>query len=291
MVAKVQKALLSAFIVFSVSACSQPVSIGALPQSLRGALRTHAIAGSSSKIQHVVIIIQENRSFDNIFAGYPGADAPTYGYTSAGKQQTLKQITLQGRVGVDIGHNYHQALTEYDSGKMDGFNQDVYSNGQPAGVYPYAFIKRKQVQPYWDMAQQFTLADRMFPSVWGPSFTAHLDLIAGTTIVQNSSVVVSEIDTPYNQSDPNWTCAATPPPPTYILTYDHGQTVWGKGGPPPCFTPSQFHTMADTLDAAHVSWKYYSPAIGTGSGKLWSAFGAIQNVYNGPDWSKDVISP
>ncbi len=48
--------------------------------------------------------------------------------------------------------------------------------------------------------------------------------------------------------------------------------------------------MADTLDAKGVSWKYYAPSIGSGSGQLWSTFGAIDKVYNGPDWKK-VVSP
>ena len=47
----------------------------------------------SSKIQHVIIIVQENRSFDNLFAGYPGADTQSYGYTATGKKVTLKAIT------------------------------------------------------------------------------------------------------------------------------------------------------------------------------------------------------
>ncbi len=245
---------------------------------------------SSQYIKHVVIIVQENRSFDNIFAGFPNADAPTYGYKHNGALQNLKQIGFTKGVGVDIGHSYGQALTEYDFGKMDGFDEDVFNNKQPARNYPYAFVNRTQVKPYWDMASQYVLADHMFPTVWGPSFTAHLDLIAGTTVVSDTSgTVVSEIDTPYNQQYPNWNCSAQPQPPTYILTYKNGQKTWSGGGPPPCFT--QFRTMADTLDAANVSWKYYSPAIGTGSGQLWSAFGAIQNVYTGPDWTKDVISP
>src|SRR5579863_4781837 len=47
----------------------------ALPPSVRS-----ANTPMNTRIKHVIILIQENRSFDNIFAGYPGADAPTYGY-------------------------------------------------------------------------------------------------------------------------------------------------------------------------------------------------------------------
>jgi phospholipase C len=247
----------------------------------------------ASPIKHVVIIVQENRSFDNIFAGFPGADAPTYGYTHTGKKVSLV-ATGFGQFGVGISHTYHMALTNYDNGKMDGFDQNIFNNKQPAHLFPYSHLESKAVQPYWTMAKQYTLADRMFPTVWGNSFTAHLDLIAGTTVIyKKSGKTVSEIDTPYNQSVQNWTCYASPPPPTRILTRTAGgQIQWGGGGPPPCFTPSQFHTMADTLDAANVTWKYYAPTVTKNTGgNLWSSFGAIKNVYYGPDWTKDVISP
>jgi phospholipase C len=49
--------------------------------------------------------------------------------------------------------------------------------------------------------------------------------------------------------------------------------------------------MADTLDAAHVSWKYYAPSLGDNPGQIWSAFDAIKNVRYGPDWSAHVVSP
>lgn len=276
----------------TAAACnqSQPTALPLAPTTF-AAPRRHS--ASSSPIRHVVIIVQENRSFDNIFAGFPGADAPISGYTHTGKLQPLKATDF-GKVGVDILYGYNMALVNWDSGKMDGFDENKFNNGRPAHLFPYARLNSKLVKPYWTMAQEYTLADKMFATVWGNSFTAHLDLIAGTTVISKSSgTTVSEIDTPYDQNNPNWTCYATPPPPTYILTYNHstGKIVHSGGGPPPCFTQSQFHTMADTLDAAKVTWKYYAPTITGNGGNLWSAFGAIQNVYNGPDWKKDVISP
>ena len=62
-------------------------------------------------------------------------------------------------------------------------------------------------------------------------------------------------------------------------------------GPFPCFT--QFKTMADTLDAAGISWKKYTPAISDteDAAYLWSPFDAIKNVRYGPDWSARVVSP
>jgi len=278
--------LVSASLALAWCGCSQPAGMQNAAPKPAQALRA---SGSTGKIQHVVIIIQENRSFDNVFAGFPGADAPLTGLRHNGKPVTLHQATLQQDPNVDIKHDYKHAQIEYDSGRMDGFDEDVWMNGQPAKTYPYAYLSRKEVAPYWAMATQYTLADHMFPTVWGPSFTAHLDLIAGTTLVSRAPLrMVSEIDYPYNQDNPNWTCAASPPPPSYILVDAKGTVTEQGGGPPPCF--NQFHTMADTLDAAHVSWRYYAPALSTGSGQLWSSFAAIRNVYNGPDWA-NVIAP
>ncbi|MGB8519943.1 MAG: alkaline phosphatase family protein [Candidatus Tumulicola sp.] len=278
--------LVLALLASGLAGCSQPANpAGFAPTAVR-ATKTSQSAG---KIQHVVIIIQENRSFDNIFAGFPGADAPLTGLRHNGKVVTLHQATLTQRPNVDIKHDYKHSQIEYDAGKMDGFDEDVWNDGQPAKTYPYAYLSHKQVAPYWAMASQYTLADRMFPTVWGPSFTAHLDLIAGTTVVSRAPLrIVSEIDYPYNQDNPNWTCAAQPPPPSYILVDAKGTISETGGGPAPCFT--QFHTMADTLDTAHVSWRYYAPALSTGSGQLWSSFAAIKNIYNGPDWT-NVIAP
>src|SRR6185437_9984415 len=50
---------------------------------------------SSGKIQHVVIIVQENRSFNNLFYGYPGAKTSKYGYDSYGDKIKLQPVPLE----------------------------------------------------------------------------------------------------------------------------------------------------------------------------------------------------
>lgn len=51
--------------------------------------------------------------------------------------------------------------------------------------------------------------------------------------------------------------------------------------------------MADTLDAAHVDWKYYAPAVNGGDpgGQVWSTYDAIHSIRYGPNWKSRVISP
>src|SRR5215469_4585628 len=80
-------------------------------------------------IKHVVIIVQENRSFENLFAGWKGADAPMFGYIHTGKRVMLHQMTynddcysIGGSEQCDLGHLWKQAITGWNHGKMNGFD-------------------------------------------------------------------------------------------------------------------------------------------------------------------------
>jgi phospholipase C len=226
-------------------------------------------------IKHVVIVVQENRSFENLFAGYPGADAPMYGYNAARHKVPLQS---HGFDGTDLPHTWGSALWDWDHGKMDGFSHPSWH--QYVGRYPYSFLDRKDAAPYWDIARHYVLADRMFPTMFGVSYTAHLDLIASTATL---CCGYSEVNWP---SAKPWGCDAPAGTKTDIVNATRDVDT---NGPFPCF--KEFRTMADTLDAAHVSWKYYAPQIDNPEGgEFWSAFDSIQNVRYGSDW-KNVVSP
>jgi phospholipase C len=241
-------------------------------------------------IKHIVVIVQENRSFENIFAGWPGADAPMYGYESNGKRVRLHSMsyaddcyTIGSFGGCDLGHLWEQALQDYDGGKMNGYNLEGLGTtgyGPPAGDYPYAYLDHAEIAPYRQMASEYTLLDHMFPTEFGTSFTAHQDLIAGTTSIDATHSLVN-IPLP----GPPWGCEALPGAYTSLVSTARQIT---NDGPFPCL--DEYATIADRLDAAHVSWKYYAPSTGVFAGQVWSAFSAIKRVYYGPDWKK-VVSP
>ena len=264
-------------LVVALCGCA-PVTSG-LPLDAGAAARS-IVARTTTPIQHVVIVVQENQSFVHVFAGYPGADAPTMGKMYGGQQVALTPV---GFNTVDVEHSYGESIADVDGGKMDGFSQNVaYSGGGEVGNVAVSYLRRNLVAPYWSMARQYTLADRMFPTQHGPSWTAHIDLIAGTTSISPASALV---DFPSSSPYDCWAPAGT-------VTQTIGRGGFGTG-PFPCLT--QFRTMADTLDAANVSWRFYAPPISgdTGCescGYTWSAFGEISNVRNGPDWGK-VVSP
>ncbi len=229
-------------------------------------------------IKHVVVIIQENRSFENFFAGYPGADAPMLGYGKVAHggevAVPLHQVTFQ--VEPNLTHLWQPAITDWDNGKMDGFSTYGNRNGK---YEAYAYVDRAQVAPYWLMAQQYVLADHMFPTEFGPSYTAHITLIAGTDSIGKYRSLVNFPDAAPNDCDS--------PPGTKSSYVDSKRVVYNDAGPFPCY--SHFNTMATTLDAANVSWKYYITRL-LNSG-IWGPFEAIRYVRYGPDWNTDIIVP
>jgi phospholipase C len=235
-------------------------------------------------IKHLVIIIQENRTFDNVFYGYPGEDSPAFGYMKTSrdrKAQVVKVPLKPAPYGYqDECHGFTCGILDWDHGKMDGFGLPMINSGETAGTRPYTYLPHAQVVPYWAMARQYVLADRMFTTQFDASFVGHLDLIAGTSSI---SAWESVVGTPTAHP---WGCDAPRGTRTDLLT--RGRVVTPGAGPFPCFT--QFATLADSLDDAKVSWKYYAPPL-QHAGGFWSIFQAIQPVYKGRDWTRNVINP
>ncbi|HEV3091573.1 MAG TPA: alkaline phosphatase family protein [Candidatus Cybelea sp.] len=238
----------------------------------------------ASKIQHVVIIVQENRSFNNLFYGYPGARTASYGYDSDGKKVQLHPIGLE--TTWDLDHSSGSFLTACNGRgvypgtdcRMNGFNNEWVGCGHysyppcPNANPPYSYVPHYETRPYFDMAHQYVLADEMFASNFdASSFISHQYIIAG----QASSAV--------NYPDSWWGCEGGPSDRIGTITQArrYGPDIQA------CFNNT---TLGDELDAAGLSWGYYTATI-DGDGNLWSAYQAISHIYHGPDWKKDVISP
>jgi phospholipase C len=183
-------------------------------------------------------------------------------------------------------HNYYSDFRiEFDKGAMDGFWNEGKSIGQP-GSYLYQYVEPKEIVPYWTLARQYVLADHMFQTQGSSSFTGHQDLIRGDTAVSKSeSVIDNPSGTPYG-------CNAASGVTTGLLTLSGKYTTPGKqGNPNPCFG-STYKTLRDTLDARHVTWKYYEPTYaGAFFQAIWSAFAAVKAVYRGPEWQTNISSP
>jgi phospholipase C len=216
-----------------------------------------ALVPTKEPIEHVVVIMQENRTFDNMFNGYPGADTVQTG-TRNGVSVPLRSISLDTKL--DNDHSHAEWWRDWANGKLDGFSSTAYYYVQPSDV-----------QAYWNMARQYTLGDRMFQSNTGPSFVAHQYMIAA------QSADVS------GNPDGAWGCDAAQGTRAPLV----GPNGTELPGVYPCF---DYQTMADLLDAKGVSWRYYAP--GTSDGFfIISAFQAIRHIRFGADWQEKVISP
>ena len=218
---------------------------------------------AAGPIQHVVVIMQENRSFDNLFYGFPGADTAQTGMNK-GVQVPLLPTPLGN--GMDIDHSHTGWRQQWDRGAMDNFDNK-------GTMLPYSYIDRSEIQPYWTLAKNFTLGDRMFQSNTGPSFVAHQYMIAG------QSGKASE-----DPSGKRWGCDAVPGSLVPLMGPD-GTDLPGVF---PCF---DYSTMADLLDAKGISWRYYAPSSISDSNFILSAYRAIRHIFFGPDWKINIVSP
>lgn len=141
------------------------------------------------KLHHVVIIFQENRTPDNLFHGLPNADIADNGINSHSEIIPLAPADLAGPY--DLDHSHPSFLAYYDNGKMDGADTRRVGCVKRAGSCPppnpqYVYVPPAEVTPYFDLAEQYTFADRMFQTDQGPSFPAHQFIISGTSAPQRT---------------------------------------------------------------------------------------------------------
>jgi phospholipase C len=146
--------------------------------AISGAKSNAAIPAFPS-ISKIVIVLQENHTFDNYFGTYPGAD----GILGKNLQLPIKPGGPSSAVPVhsatltpaDLNHNWTAAHADYDSGKMDGF---VYTVGSQSTL---AYFDRSDLPRYWAAADNYVLCDRYFTSAMTESAPNHLFLVAGTS--------------------------------------------------------------------------------------------------------------
>jgi phospholipase C len=250
------------------SAPAQQVGQPAAQGVLRGPQRRPSV------ITHVVVVIQENRSFDDLFQGYPGANTSSTGQASTGQTVALQPVSFTA--DYDIIHQSQDFLNAYDNGKMDGFNLERLL-GHPKLTYPqYGYVPASQTKLYFEMANQYVLADNMFQSNIDASFAAHQYLIAAQAGGNGTSGAAANIPSgrwgcDYGQGDK-------------VDTLNADRSVGPREGP--CF---DYTTLADELDGAGLSWRYYA-APSDNAGGNWSAYMAVNHIRNGPDWA-NVITP
>ena len=219
-------------------------------------------------IQHIVFIIKENRTFDSMFGTYPGANGATTAILSTG--QVIPLPHEPDAISRDLDHSWSGAVNAIDNGKMDKF--DIGRQCNLNGDYLcLAQHTQQDIPNYFAYAKHFVLADRMFASAKAPSFPNHLYTVAADA--------GGAVGNP-RMKGTNWGCDYLPG--THFATVDvHGVLTYQA----PCL---DFQTLADSLETAGISWKYYAPPKGEG-GYIWPTLDAIDHIRNGPLWGERVV--
>jgi phospholipase C len=236
------------------------------------------------KIQHVVIIFQENRTPDNLFHGLPGADIADIGINSLGQVIPLTSVPLAN--DYDLSHAHSAFVAMYDGGKMDRADKipvgcKASATGCPPPNPQFRYVNPADVQPYFQLAQQYTFADRMFQTNQGPSFPAHQFIISGTSApTATSELFASEnvVLPPSHGSNTAAGCAG-PVGETVALIDPMGSEATKQF---PCF---EHQTLIDLLDSKGIGWRYYAPSAGS----IWTGPNAIQHLRFGSDWQNVII--
>ena len=274
----------SAFCVSLAGCANGPRDTGIMPAP--GDMPAFSGRTGTGKITHVVVIVQENRSFDNLFQGFPGADSQPYGYDSAGQKITLEPVDLGIKWDID-----HRSAAYYEACdgtgklpgthcKMDGFDKEIVTCGiNPNPPCPnqhpqYSYVKPSETKPYVSMATQYVLGDRTFTSNFdASSYVSHQYFIAAQA--------AATIDYP---SLGVWGCDGGQTDTIWTITQQRALNV----KVPVCF---DYQTLGDELDAKHVSWRYYTSKVDYALGGIWNAYQAVNHIRYGSDWKADVITP
>ncbi len=209
-------------------------------------LRDKASWHSNNKIKHVVILVQENRSFDHYFGAFAGMLGraghkatgfnPNVGYKNSTGQQFHPQHLTQ-YCNEDPDHSWEGSHAKWNNGAMNGW---VTAEGGSTRAISY-FEPADHIY-HVQLANAFTLADNNFCAQIGPTLPNRLYLWSGTSGWGYLSPTTTTNSLPYN----NPSLTAAPP----ILTWP---------------------TMPDVLDTAGLPWKCYSVM----DGSVPSAIGAF----------------
>jgi phospholipase C len=246
-----------------------------------GRTNNNSTAYGAGKIKYVVVLIQENRTVDNLFNGLPGADTVKFGLGSKGAQIRLQPEPLAAHFG--LRHNHAAFLTEWNNGGMNGFDElaghcSVAPRCPPNSLLVFGYVPHDEVRPYFDMAERYTFADRMFESSQGPSFPAHQYLVSGTSTNHNGSPLKAA----ENATKHAGGCDS--PRRTTVPLIDAKGEVRKKVFP--CFERTSIFTL---LDDTSVSWRYYQEQPLAG---VWNAVDALKPIWqNRSEYSQNVIAP
>ena len=226
---------------------------------------------SGYPIDHVVVIVKENHTFDNYFGSFPGADGTTTCHLKDGTAFTCPRAP--DTTPRDLCHGHGCALSDWNSGAMNGW-EDVGGSDQGGDKLAWAQYQEADIPNYWKYARTFTLGDRFFANMLGPSFPGHTFVLAaqaGWALGNPPTHIPDNI---------NWGCDQPADSTVSVLKGGTCETQSVM----PCF---DIPAVPDVLPAG-ITWKFYGTDFYGADPDIWSMFDAVKSIRNGPGWSNVV---
>lgn len=293
-------------LVWGLVVCAAAVVLADLNGCGGGSRSSPSVITPPATIQHVIVIVQENRTPDNLFQDpvliKAGADIAQSGKNVNSPTGTTTLTPTSLVTNYDLSHAHAAFIKTYDNGNMDGANLitvDCPSPCTPSAPpnAEYQYVQASDVQPYYTLAETYTFGDRMFQTNQGPSFPAHQFILSGTSMASTQLSVPSNLWVAENPNDAPDNAGCIAPPTELVKLIDttnmnsltnETQTAY------PCF---DHPTLTDLLDQKTISWKYYTPSAGS----IWTAPNAISHMCGpnatppnatactGSDWVNHVV--
>jgi phospholipase C len=222
--------------------------------------------GALSHIEHIVVVVKENHSFDNYFGSFPGAEGTSTAVTTRGTIAVPRPPLLLTR---DLDHSHPAGLTDWDHGKMDQW--DLGDAPNASDNLAYAQYQEADIPNYWALARAYGLADHYHSGMIGPSFPGHMFYFAAQA--------AWTIDNP-SQTVP-WGCDDAAG--TTIPTLPNGCGM--EADVFPCF---EIPVVPDLLPA-NLTWGVYATTLPPLVGEPWAMLDAIGHIRNSAAWKSHVF--
>jgi len=254
-------------------------------------------------IQHVIVIVQENRTPDNLF------NDPKLIAHGADIQEAADAHATPLWVCWDPGHGHGSWLDQYNQGSCSSTVRYMKHCNPPAftcpqDTYVRNTAKDRTIQPYWDLAEQYGFANYMFQTNEGASFAAHQFLFSGTSAPvaygdPSGLYRYFNAENPGNGANMNAGCIA--PDDWLALDIDpRGSMSFAYTPPDPPGSPAGFPcfehaALTDLLDNAGLAWKYYGYTL---ANSIWNTPNAIDHICQptgpggtcqGPHWKNNDV--
>ncbi|HEX9385577.1 MAG TPA: alkaline phosphatase family protein [Anaerolineales bacterium] len=164
--------------------------------------RPHQTSTSKTAIQHFVVLMQENHTFDNYFGTYPGANGIPAGTCipvdpfDKTNTECVEPFHIGDRPIDDLDHSLSTFKLQYNDGKMNGFLYALNQRNQN-GAMSMGYYDDRDLPYYWNLADEYVLFDHFFSSDHGGSFANHMYWVSaqpgGDNVSENGYADVATI--------------------------------------------------------------------------------------------------